>query len=72
MRKGGGEYEKELKISSVENELFIYNPCTYSYFSNSNSHVDGGGKVPECVGPVERLKVVESAGVVVQQVTQEG
>jgi hypothetical protein len=40
--------------------------------TESSLHVNADGKVPEGVGPVEGLEVVEGAGVVVQQVTQEG
>jgi hypothetical protein len=40
--------------------------------TDSSLHVNADGKVPEGVGPVEGLEVVEGAGVVVQQVTQEG
>ncbi len=38
----------------------------------SSLHVNADGKVAEGVGPVEGLEVVEGAGVVVQQVSQEG
>jgi len=55
--------ELKQKLSDLRSHVVLY---------SIYSHVHAGGKVPEGVGPVKGLEVVEGAGVVVQQVAQEG